>query len=63
MKSKNHKKGQSNDATLVTATQQQQQQQHQQPITMNTTTPSISKDSGITKDNEKTATTKQQKQQ
>ena len=27
MKSKNHRKGQSNDKTLLTATQQQQQQQ------------------------------------
>ena len=29
MKSKNHRKGQSNDKTLLTATQQQQQQQQQ----------------------------------
>ena len=31
MKSKNHRKGQSNDKTLVTATQQQQQQQPWHP--------------------------------
>ena len=30
MKSRNHKKGQNTDATLVTTTQQEQQQ-HQQP--------------------------------